>query len=74
MLLYKLKDKLNLGKYKNNILQYAIDINPSYIEWLRANAKNNFSMDEISQAYLADKLAVFAINNMNKHLNKRYKR
>lgn len=76
MVLYKhnLKDKMLIGKYKYCTLQDAIDISPSYVEWLRVHAKNNFEMDEVAEAYLVDRLTVFAINNMNKHLNKRYKK
>lgn len=70
MALYKhsLRDKLNIGKYKYYKLQDAIDINPSYIDWLRVNAKNNFEIDGVSEAYLIDKLTLFSIVNMNKHL------
>lgn len=75
MALFKhtLTTKVSIGKYKNYLLIEAIDIDPSYIEWIRVNAKNNFEMDEKSKAYLADKLSLYAIRNMNKHLNKRYR-
>lgn len=73
MALFKhtLNTKVGIGKYKNYPLVEAININPSYIEWMRINARNNFEMDEKSKAYLADRMALYAIENMNKHLNKR---
>lgn len=66
---YNLKDKMLIGKYKHHTIQDAIDINPSYVDWLRVHAKNNFEIDEITEAYLVDRLVLFAISNMNKHLN-----
>ena len=49
---YSLKDKMLIGKYKHHTIQDAIDINPSYVDWLRVHAKNNFEIDEIAEAYL----------------------
>lgn len=45
---YSLKDKMLIGKYKHHTIQDAIDINPSYVDWLRVHAKNNFEIDEIA--------------------------
>ena len=56
---YSLKDKMLIGKYKHHTIQDAIDINPSYVDWLRVHAKNNFEIDEIAEAYLVDRLALF---------------
>lgn len=36
---YSLKDKMLIRKYKHHTIQDAIDINPSYVDWLRVMLK-----------------------------------
>lgn len=55
---YKLSDTLAFGKYKHKTLQYVIDCDAKYVEWLKTNRKDIFEIDNKSTNYLIERLVL----------------
>lgn len=69
---YSLGKVIDFGKHKGKILKDVIDSEPSYVEWLKNNAKNNFVMDNESKNYLIDKMVINSLKYIKTKIAKKY--
>ena len=48
---YNLEDKLSFGKYKDKTIQYVLDIDVNYINWLLRNNIEGFNLESEAKKY-----------------------